>query len=200
MFIFLGGHSWVDDLYTATKIIAVVAAAIFFFYKALTGYLVTNMSIELSLSRRRADDNYDYLAVVVTLTKGDRGTVRIQDAKARITEGATPLPPIPLVGVNRLTHVQQELPKDWSMASSKNPFLNLSPGEKAQFVTYGRISRAEVCVVEVAILGKLLWNFSRFGQWRASAVSLPLKSEDSGLIRLMSLVARASHQLDAEGR
>ena len=93
MFIFLGGHSWVDDLYTATKIIAVVAAAIFFFYKALTGYLVTNMSIELSLSRRRADDNYDYLAVVVTLTKGDRGTVRIQDAKARITEGATPLPP-----------------------------------------------------------------------------------------------------------
>src|SRR5471030_2722941 len=64
------------------KIAVVIGALLFFAWKAFAGYHVTNMVLNISCVRQPSStEGKDDLAVLVTLKKGDRGTVSLHDAQ-----------------------------------------------------------------------------------------------------------------------
>jgi hypothetical protein len=165
------------------EILALLAAAVFFMYKAVTGYLITNMSIELQCFRQPIPHKAeDYLHVIMTLTKGDKGTVRIHDAQARMHIEGEEHRTVSFSGASRLSFITKTVEGfkrhviNWDTRSEKNPFLNLSPGEKAQFSCFAEVPRHSLCTVEVAVLGNHVASW-KMGQWRASFVSLPERAE-----------------------
>src|SRR2546427_3280903 len=83
--------------------VAWLSAGLFFGYKALSGYLITNISMKVDCERRAKPESQvdDYLLITITLTKGDKGTVQLHDAQARIGTPTGYLAPLFFVGVNR---------------------------------------------------------------------------------------------------
>ena len=135
------------------------------------------MSIKLRCYRQKiSDEANDYLMVVASLSKGDRGSVNIHDTGVRIRYGKD-TQTIPMIGVERLSYepksqTNTEHKKIKWEPSTTVPYLRLSPGEAAEFSCYCKVPRNEVCTIEVAFIGKRLTS-RKMGQWRASRVSLP---------------------------
>jgi hypothetical protein len=162
------------------KTLGFFGAAVFFLYKAISGYLITNMSVKLDFNRQRsAKTDMDYLVVNVSLSKGDRGSVNIHDAQARLRYDSSEPPPVPLIGAERLScktvrlNDEEQKQIDWDKRSESSPFIRLSPGEEAEFACCWEVPPKAACKVEVVIIGKRLRS-TRLGQWRSSGVSLPI--------------------------
>jgi hypothetical protein len=162
------------------KTLGFFAAAVFFIYKAISGYLITNMSVKLDFNRQRSAKNEtDYLVVAASVSKGDRGSVNIHDAQARLRYDSSESSLAPLLGLERLSYKtvrlkdeeQQQI--DWDKRSESSPFLRLSPGEEAEFACCWEVPSKAACKVEVVFIGKRLRG-KRLGQWRSSGVSLPI--------------------------
>lgn len=162
------------------KTLGFFAAAGFFIYKAISGHLITNMSIKLDFNRQRsAKTDTDYLVVSASLSKGDRGSVNLHDAQVRVRYDSSKPPAVALIGVERLTYRTVKLKNeeqkqiDWDKRSENSPFITLSPGEEAEFACCLEVPIKAVCEVEVVFIGKRLRS-TRLGQWRSSGVSLPI--------------------------
>lgn len=173
------------------EVAAYVAALAFFLYRALSGYFIVDMSVKVSSERRRrpGSDNVDYLAIAVTLKKGERGGVRLHDAQVRLqSDGAenTQLGPKELITIMRVnrTDLEKDLPNvpkrariDWTLIPPDSPRLNLPPGDETQLTALFEADAGTPYVIDVVILARRifygLWN-GRLGQWRASSISLPV--------------------------
>lgn len=154
------------------QLVAWLAAAVFFAYKVLSGYLISDVSIKLACERKHKSAELDYLALTVTLKKGERGGIVIHDGQARV-RGLTVNSPQELIGVRRL-----DRPDPAEIARIKweelRRGLNLPPGDEMQFAALFEVPCGQSAVVEVVVLAKKLWRPThKFGQWRASYVSLP---------------------------
>jgi hypothetical protein len=184
-------HKRVEITKDCFEIAAYLAALVFFLYKALSGYFIVNMSIKVSTERKRKPeaDGTDYLGVNVEVKKGERGTVRLHDAKVRLrsaVRNAILSGPVDLNTIER-TNCSDPMPDlpnlpsrpsiDWTRVSSDAPRLNLPPGDETQLCAFFEIDTKEPCMIELVILAQLtsfgVFNPQRFGQWRASCVSLP---------------------------
>jgi len=159
--------------------LAFAAAALFFAFKALSGYLISNLSLALTSHRQpTADAAKDYVTVVAHLKKGDRGAVTLHDAVATLYCGALEpaLEPMvkrfPAVGRLGTVDVNGRLEVRQS-TSTVIPLLSLPPGEETQFSTFFEVPHGQPCTIEVAILGTWPWRRKTRFQWRASLVSLP---------------------------
>lgn len=159
---------------------AYLAAGIFFLYKMLAGYFMTNLSVTLTTARQHLTSERDHLAVSVELAKGDRGTVRLHDCQVRISWKGDPPIIKPLIGTDRRSKNTERFAEklkrnvvNWDKRSVTQPFLHLTAGESSQFATYAEVPANAICEVEVAILAMRRTGV-RVGQWRASAISLPL--------------------------
>ncbi len=176
----LGSQATLDHTKTVIEILAYGAALVFFLYKAIAGYLITQMGLTIACKRAHSiTAGNDHLAVVATLKKGKTGTLRLHDAQARLTLPTGSLPLIELIGVERLTFVKDKLKWpgttrrkiEWRLAS--NPLLNLAPGDQAQFSCSTLVPSDAPVKVEVVVLGQR-WGSKYRSQWRASTVSLPV--------------------------
>lgn len=176
--------SWwtIEHVKTLFEVAAYVAALIFFVYKAGTGYMITEMALTISCKRARCSRSDDHLAVVATLKKGKKGTLRLHDAQARIISlGAPPHTQIEdLISVERLTFRKDSTKWPWKTrrkiawtTSRKKPFLNLAPGDQAQFACTCVVPATAPASVEVVVLAWRWFSLKR-SQWRSSAISLPL--------------------------
>jgi len=58
---------WLEITKAVTEVAAFSGAAVFFGYKAVTGYLIVNLSLSASAERTHVDENWDDLAIAVTL-------------------------------------------------------------------------------------------------------------------------------------
>jgi hypothetical protein len=98
-------------------------------YKISTGYQTTNASISIECARKK-----NLFAVSTTLTKGERGTVALYDAWARIGHQSGEFESKRFVGIERLNFDAPLDPKDviWWKTNDAHP-INLTPGEKASF-------------------------------------------------------------------
>ena len=165
------------------EMFAYLAAGIFFLYKLLTGYMMTNLSIALTTSRQHSTPTEDYLVVSVALTKGDRGTVNLHDCQVKISCSGHCVTK-QLIGTDRRDkktehfHGSDRSMIIWDARSVRQPFLNLTPGETSQFATHLEVPANAICEIELAVLAMKVTGF-RVGQWRASAISLPI--DDSSL-------------------
>jgi hypothetical protein len=162
------------------KIVGFFSAAAFFIYKAVSGYLITNLSVKLKCNREHSNiTGMDYLIVTAALAKGERGSVSIHDGQARLRYDGGTTQPTPLIGMERLSYQtvklkNQEMKQiDWDKRSESSPFIRLSPGEKAEFACYWEVPSNSVCRVEVVFVGSRLKSW-KLGQWRSSLVSIPV--------------------------
>jgi hypothetical protein len=139
------------------------------------------MSIRLSCLRQPTSDAaFDDLVLSATLIKGDRGTVAIHDASARLFDDVgTPVATVALHSAARQSYKSERLGAvdrkciNWDSRSIKSPFLNLSPGEEMTLASSHRISSAAVCRVDAIVLGRRTTSWY-LAQWRACAIALPL--------------------------
>jgi hypothetical protein len=167
------------------KSLALLAALVFFAYKAISGYMVTNMSLKLACTRQPSNKgNLDDLALSITLLKGDRGSVAIHDATVRLygADGVG-LGPIPLTSIDRLTLDPDSSGNAnrkkvaWDTSLDSKPCLNLTPGDEMTLSSYCQVSSAGVWRAEVVVLGRRV--FSPFvAQWRGSLIALPLTPKE----------------------
>lgn len=167
-----------DFAKSLAEIIALAAAAGFFLYRALAGYFIVNMSSRIHCRRQHiSGTTEDYLQVTLELSKGDKGTIQIHDAQAKFTMANGLKYLRPFLGIDRRGHKPDSANEnrkkiDWGMQSKKNPLLNLSPGEQAQFSCMAEVPTGAPCTIEVAVLGRRLHHW-KMGQWRASCLSFP---------------------------
>ena len=75
-----------NDINSIAQILALGLAGAFFLYRMVSGYFVVDLSLTLSLIREpHHEHSKDHLVVVARVKRGERGSLRLHDAKARIT-------------------------------------------------------------------------------------------------------------------
>jgi len=168
------------------EMIAYGSGGAFLIYKVLSGYFITDLSVKVSCERlpqtpRGAvgestigQGDEVLLAATAILKKGDKGTIRIHDAKVRISDDAGKvLDEQRMIGIDRLSFTTNDdrMEIDFDRLS-KTPWLSLPPGDETQFVGLCRVPSGQPCLVEFVILGRKLWG-GKTAQWRASTVSFP---------------------------
>lgn len=165
------------------EMFAYLRAGSFFLYKLVSGYLMTNLSVALTTTRQHSTPERDHLVVSVALAKGDRGSVKLHDCQVKISwTGHRVIKP--LIGTDRRSKKSEHFDGsersvvNWDKRSISQPFLHLTPGETSHFATYSDVPANAICEVEVAILA-MKRSGIRFGQWRASTISLPLITTNS---------------------
>jgi hypothetical protein len=192
------GMSFKDWDHLATTL-GIMAAGVFFSYKAATGYQLVNLSMKVDCQRKSIPDSSgkDHLAVNITLIKGDRGTIRFRGGSVRLSidpemdqerarsgeyetgEGQY----LPLLGLERFSYDSQPVPNNqndrkywrinWSRRSQLAPHINMSPGDEATLSAYGIVERGHAYKVDIVVIGQRYLSW-RKGQWRATLISLPI--------------------------
>jgi len=176
-----------EDLRKIVEIVAYLTAAGFFLFKWTSGYMSTNLSIEIACSRKRAgtDTDTDILAVSITLAKGESGSLHIFDVGVAV-DGETrnlryQLEPYtirqPSTSSNGPTHDagrdrERRRYVDWS-SRDEHYYPFLQPGEKVQMAFDCEVESTGVSRVDVVVVGRRKHSY-RIKQWRSSAVSLPV--------------------------
>jgi hypothetical protein len=175
--------------------LGVLAAGIYFGWRLYRGYFVQNLSLDLQVTRfPKAGTHDDYLAVQTKVTKGDRNTTTFCDMKVQLKWLENRPSRIEAVEtIKRFAFGQQELENPANRNNPKildrkrkhlvkvyfdeqhptTPFLNMTPGETTQFSHLTTVPKNDPCVVDVVLIGRVKKS-DLYGQWRASAVSVPL--------------------------
>lgn len=156
--------------------VAYISGGAFLLYKVLSGYFITDLSVKIACERFSHQQGREDLAVTAVLKKGEKGTIRIHDARIRVSDQTgTLLHERQMIGIDRLSFTTDNLGRmsiAFDRISRKTPWLSLPPGDETQFAGLCDIPAALPCLVEVVILGRKLWG-GKTAQWRASAVSFP---------------------------
>ncbi|HAM41435.1 MAG TPA: hypothetical protein DCP69_08895 [Candidatus Omnitrophica bacterium] len=127
---------WLEIAKVTTQVLAFLGAAAFFAYKAITGYLIVNVSLSAKIERGRGTDAMDYLAIAATVKKGSHGSLELHDARTHVswTGGSQERE---LIGFERLSfRTEQGLERKrivFASVSTKAPLLRLTPEEEATF-------------------------------------------------------------------
>jgi hypothetical protein len=155
--------------------LAFAGAAAFFGYKALSGYLISNLTLTLTSDRQAVSKSgQDYVTIVAQLKKGDRGAVTLHDALATLHLGNGKAIRKRFPAARRLSSLKVNgRLQTLESRASRFPMLNLPPGEETHFATYFKVPAGQPCVIDVTILGAWRWHGKTRYQWRASLVSLP---------------------------
>jgi len=177
-----------DLIKTIVETFAYLLAGLFFIYKWLAGYLTTNLSLRVKCQRARdeVDNTKDVLAIMLVLSKGDRGSLKIHDIEVRVNGQTVPELAKLREQLWRFSNISptKQIPYrqiKWGQRSSRSPSISLTPGEETQLASYCKVEHATVCRVEAVILGNR--KHSRYlGEWRASAVSFPAGAKASAAL------------------
>lgn len=174
------------------KCVLAIAAAFFFLYKIIAGWLIMNMSVSIRTDRQRRDKDSDHLAVAIVLEKGSTDSVHIIDIRVRVTnlqnqnsirqeqsndETVYQNEDVVIAGFTRLEDTDRKA--SWN-PSSRRDRLAISPGEKVEYAAYTPVPHDAPVLISVVVLGdrwlSKTWN-GYYNQWRVSALSLPLADD-----------------------
>lgn len=165
-----------DSMRNLAEALALTAAGIFFLYRFFLGYFFVNLSVSLEKDRwHKKGTSTDYISVKCTLTKGDRGTLTLHDARVRASWKTgyriASLAEVERLGfkTERLGAIQRRL-VNFGVRSRTAPLLSLTPGEITQYECLLEVPAETPCHVEVVVLGKTKWS-PWVSQWRASIIS-----------------------------
>lgn len=153
-----------------------IAGGLFFAYKTFSGQNIVGMSLTVTATRHPVPQSADdYLAIMVTLTGGERGTIRLHDAQARLVPEHAGEEPVKF-DLTRLNHTWEEDPGRgvvrWNATNPRERLLNLAPKESTQLTSYCTVRAERACRIDVVVLG-MRRSGLQMGQWRASCFSPP---------------------------
>jgi len=161
------------------QVAAWLTGALFFLFKFLQGYLVVDMSATVVPSRQASSKaGTDYLVAAVSLKKGQRGSFRLHDARVLVTQGGVRQES--RLGFERYSFRRTDklLSINFDRLSSRVPTLNLAAGESMETSIWFSVGSDQPCLVEVIVMGTGFFSLV-VGQWRASAVSLPVAEKEA---------------------
>jgi hypothetical protein len=168
------------------------------------------MSVKLSYERKRKPNvqNEDYLAVIATIKKGERGGVELHEAQVRLqslrsneTRG-----PKDLVTIERLERTEPTPDPTGSAynrsrikwnTSPQVPRLKMPPGDEMQLATMFEVNSNDPYVIEAVFLARRIFLGElkrRFGRWRATIINSPSFIEPSKLDICFGEFWRSAHQ------
>jgi hypothetical protein len=144
-----------DELKKAVEMFAYLAAAGFFVFKWTSGYMSTNLSIEIVCTRKESTPDTDLLGVVVILSKGDRGSLHIFDVGIRVDEEEVDVRD----QMEPYSVAREEITSEkrrriiWSSKDNHYyPFLQA--GEKTQVALGCEVARKKVSRIDVVVVGR----------------------------------------------
>jgi hypothetical protein len=176
--------------------LGIVAAGVYFAFRAWFGFFNVNVSISVTAERRRGpQDGRDYLMANVAIEKGSNAALSLLHGAVRLVPQCAPdaetRERVLVLDLCRLETRLKNLAASevavigWMPAKEKALFV--SPGEKMHFACVD-VVRADVpYLVEAVIVGKKRWRkpdalsavVTGFtAQWRATAVSLPERDRE----------------------
>lgn len=152
-----------EDYKNIAEAVALVMAALFFLFKLVSGYLVSNLTLSVTCRRAKHPRNpgQELLAVDLTLTKGDRESALLKKITITVTPQGKAAEAKQLQGLG---------------IKGKSRMIRLAAGEGTQFSEVWFIPRDSVCSVEVAVdarVGFVPVMLPLEAHWKASTVSLP---------------------------
>jgi hypothetical protein len=177
------------DIQSLMASVAILAAGGYFAYRWANGLLVMNLAVDISAARQRASDTRDHLAVRVTLVKGDLGGIlRIVDAGVveshnNVRSDVTPLSDTQRLSRRKSTDGRAREAINFDKYSTESPYINLPPRDQLILCAYLVVPADAVCTISATILGERGGRLRRsvglkkYGQWRASMISLPVAGE-----------------------
>ena len=153
-----------------------LAGGLFFAYKTFSGQNIVCMSLTVTGTRHPIPQSADdYLAITLTLTGGERATIRLHDAQARLFPEDANEEPVKF-DLKRMNHTWKEDPGRgivrWNTTNPRERLLNLAPKESTQLTSYCRVRAERACRIDVVVLG-MRRSGLQMGQWRASCFSPP---------------------------
>jgi hypothetical protein len=175
--------SWTKSASEIAQTLGFAGAAVFFLYKAVSGYLRVNLAMKVNCERQPSSDGMDFLAIQVHLKKGQNGTLVMHDLSARVTYGDHK-EEVQFDGVRRLARKLEPISRtgrafiDWSMNDDTSPLLKLVPEEEIDLTALHKVPSDAVCLVQVCLVGQAL-SRPVFGQYKCSTASFPRKGEQA---------------------
>ena len=157
------------------QLVALVAAAVFFFAKAAAGYFLVNMSIDASATRHSVSDREDAIAMTVRLSKGGNGGLRIHDTLVTVSwpggEITTELNGVSRLELQRMKGARFQIRRP-PRENPGRPQYGLPPGDATAFSASVQVPRDAICTIDAVVIGRK-WLNRWPGQWRTTIVSLP---------------------------
>jgi hypothetical protein len=131
-----------------------------------------NLTVSLGCERVSHAQGVDHLAFSIRLSKGDRGTLILQEVYARLSYDGEKWIATPVYGTGRL-NTGELRDGNWER-SRRRPCLYLTPGEETTLGGLAQVAERRPCILEVVVAGKtpIYW---RSGQWRSSKICLPIE-------------------------
>jgi hypothetical protein len=167
-----------ETLKNLAEALALAAGGVFFIYRFVLGYFFVNLSLSLDSDRWRISrTGLDQVCVKCKLSKGDRGSLVLHDARVRVS-WKSGFKIVPLSEVDRRSYRTERLGKEerkvvnFDRGSEKSPLLSLTPGEATEFACCVEVPQDVVCLIELVVLGKTKAS-PWVSQWRASTVLEP---------------------------
>jgi hypothetical protein len=143
--------SYSKELSQLAQALALVAAAIFFVWKLISGYLYCNLSLQMQVTRAPKSAGIDYLTTELKLLKGERSSIELKSVKV-IVNG---------VGFDLVS----------PLISDGTRMVRLTPGESTHFSHMCEVDSRTACHVEASVDGKP--SLLTMGHWKASVHSVP---------------------------
>lgn len=163
-----------EKIKNLAQVFAWFAAGCYFGYRAVVGYFIVNMSLNVDAQRQGFKDKEakkDFLKATISIKKGDRGTFNLHDAKIRVKQNNAWSMPI-VLDVKRFGFTLNKTLEINFNEQLDRTTLNFSPGEEASFATWTEVCSESPCLVEVIVMGTMSYS-PWVSQWRASTVSFP---------------------------
>jgi hypothetical protein len=180
-------------VYVLTKdgaqVIALFCAGAYFIVKALQGFFVVDLSLDLELKRiPMSQSEFDYLIATARLKRGSQGSFKVQQAVAILRQNGNAVE-MKKLGIERYQTVKKDGYQILIDSKVKSvPTLNLAPGDETTLSAWWKVDRLEPCVVEVVVVGTK-FRSSKRAQWRASAVSVYEPASSAKAARMGGLSA-----------
>jgi hypothetical protein len=154
--------------------LAYILGGSYFAFQWISGYLATNLSLEIVTSRiGNPESDRDRLKITLVLTKGDKGSVHLFNIGVRVNDQPYGL----MDGIEHYWITETDAGGreiDWGKKDLH--YVNLlNPGERTEVSMVCDIDRSQTGDIQAVVVGrrKLSRNVK---QWRASAKSLPRTS------------------------
>src|SRR5713101_2740651 len=123
-----------ETLKNATEAFAWACAGGFFLYKAISGYLISNLAVSVTCQRQptNSESKKDYLVVTANLKKGDRGAISLHEVVASVFGADGSHKTKRLSATRRLSSIKvgSDEVRLSDFPATDVPLLNLPPGDE----------------------------------------------------------------------
>lgn len=157
-----------DKLFT---ILAIIAAAGFFGWKIIAGWLIVNLEIVIETERKPKDTTHDWLGINLLLKKGSTDGLWLKDVALKIDSfnGERVNEVIRFEEFHSIRIINQKL--SWEKQNDDPRKFTIAPGETFRFGRVEIVPFDKPLIIEAAVFGKRAFWPKGF-QWRASCFSL----------------------------